>query len=101
MDPQAIEKLIDQGRDTYESRLAAGQARLKEGDLALAIEHLEMATGHQPEQTTAWQELGKAFNESGRHEAARGAWEKGLEVARDNGDKQAEKVMTVFLKRLD
>lgn len=101
MDPEAIEKLIDQGRDAYEARLAAGQARLKRGDLAPAIEHLEIATGHRPEQTMAWQELGKALNDSGRPEAARTAWEKGLEAARANGDKQAEKVMTVFLKRLD
>ena len=101
MNPEAIEKLIDQGRDSYEARLAAGQARLKAGDLVRAIEHLEVATGHRPDQTMAWQELGKALNESARPEAARTAWEKGLEAARANGDKQAEKVIGVFLKRLD
>jgi len=101
MNPETIEKLIDQGRDSYESRLAAGQARLKAGDLAEAIGHLEIATGHRPEQTMAWQELGKALNDLGRSEAARTAWEKGLDAARTNGDKQAEKVMTVFLRRLD
>lgn len=101
MDPNAIEKLIDQGRDSYEARLAAGQARLKAGDLPEAVAHLEKATGHRPGQTMAWQELGKALKDLGRAEAARGAWEKGLEAARTNGDKQAEKVMTVFLKRLD
>ncbi|WP_376693641.1 tetratricopeptide repeat protein [Wenzhouxiangella sp. EGI_FJ10409] len=101
MDPEAIEKLIDQGRDSYESRLAAGQARLERGELPRAIEHLEVATGHEPEQTMAWQELGRALKEAGRPEAAATAWEKGLDAARANGDKQAEKVMTVFLKRLD
>lgn len=100
MNPDAIEKLIDQGRDSYEARLAAGQARLKSGDLERAIDHLERATGFKPEQTMAWQELGKALKESGQPEAARKAWEKGLEAARANGDKQAEKVLTVFLKRL-
>ena len=101
MNPEAIEKLIDQGRDTYESRLAAGQARLKAGDLTDAVAHLEKATGHSPEQTMAWQELGKALKELGQTEAARKAWEKGLEAASANGDKQAEKVMNVFIKRLD
>ncbi len=101
MNPEAIEKLIDQGRDTYEARLAAGQARLKAGDLALAIEHLEVATGHRPDQTMAWQELGTALNESSRPQAARTAWENGLQAARANGDKQAEKVIGVFLRRLD
>jgi len=101
MNPETIEKMIEDGRDNYESRLAAGQARLKAGDLADAAAHLEVATGHAPEHTTAWQELGKALNELGQPEAAAKAWEKGLEAARDNGDKQAEKVLTVFLKRLD
>ena len=101
MNPEAIEKLIDQGRDGYEARLAAGQARLKNGDLDQAVAHLEKATGFKPEQTMAWQELGKAHNESGDAEAARAAWQRGLGAARANGDKQAEKVIGVFLRRLD
>lgn len=101
MDPEVIEKMIDGGRDSYESRLAAGQARLKQGDLEAAIEHLKKATEHKPDQTMAWQELGKACNEAGQPGQARMAWQQGLEVAAANGDKQAEKVMTVFLKRLD
>jgi hypothetical protein len=32
---------------------------------------------------------------------ARQAWEKGMEAAQAHGDKQAEKEMTVFLKKLD
>lgn len=101
MDPEAIEKLIDQGRDSYEARLAAGQARLKAGDVDRAIDHLEKATAYKPEQTMAWQELGKARNESGDVDGARAAWEQGLEAAGANGDKQAEKVITVWLRRLD
>jgi len=101
MNPETIEKMIDQGRDGYESRLAAGQARLKAGDLARAVAHLERATGHKPEQTMAWQELGRALKELGQPGAARTAWERGLEAARANGDKQAEKVIGVFLRRLD
>jgi predicted Zn-dependent protease len=101
MNPEAIEKLIDQGRDGYEARLAAGQARLKGGDLAQAIDHLEKATDFRPDQTMAWQELGRARNESEDAAGAREAWQRGLEAARTNGDKQAEKVMMVWLRRLD
>ncbi|NBB92277.1 MAG: tetratricopeptide repeat protein [Gammaproteobacteria bacterium] len=101
MDPKIIERMIDDGRDTYESRLAAGQARLKAGDVAEAVAHLEKATGHKPEHTMAWQELGKALEKLGQPEAARTAWDRGLASARANGDKQAEKVLTVFLRRLD
>ena len=32
--------------------------------------------------------------------AAAEAWRQGIEQARENGDKQAEKEMTVFLRRL-
>jgi len=45
--------------------------------------------------------LGKAHLALGDHAAARNAWEQGLEAARAHGDKQAEKEMTVFLKKLD
>jgi len=101
MNPEVIEKMIDAGRDSYEARLAAGQARLKQGDPDRAREHLERATAFKPQQTMAWQELGRACNDGGDPQAARAAWLKGLEMAVANGDKQAEKVMTVWLKRLD
>ena len=58
MNPETLEKLINDGRDSYEARLAAGQARLKKGDLAEAIAHFRAATALKPEHTMAWQELG-------------------------------------------
>ncbi len=101
MNPEIIENMIRQGRDNYEARLAAGQARLKLGDLARAIEHLQHAVEYKADRTMAWQELGKALNEHGDMEAARAAWQRGVQVAVENGDKQSEKVMTVWLRRLD
>lgn len=101
MDPQAIERLIEKGRDTYEARLAAGQARLERGDLGEAADHLRKATEQKPERTMAWQELGRALNQLGESDAARTAWERGLLAASANGDKQAEKVISVWIRRLD
>ncbi|MEE4638598.1 MAG: tetratricopeptide repeat protein [Wenzhouxiangella sp.] len=101
MKPEIIENLIAQGRDGYEARLAAGQARLKSGDVEQAITHLERASEFRPDQTMAWQELGRARLEHGDVSGARSAWSRGLQVAAANGDKQAEKVMAVWLKRLD
>ena len=101
MNPEVIEKMIEAGRDSYEARLAAGQARLKQGEIGRAREHLERATALKPGQTMAWQELGRACNESGDAAGARAAWQKGVATAAVNGDIQAEKVMTVWLKRLD
>ena len=101
MNPEAIEKLIDNGRDNYESRLAAGQARMKQKDFDQAIAHFQQATILKPELTVAWQELGRALECNGEPEAARTIWEKGIDAARANGDKQAEKVMQVWIRRLD
>ncbi len=100
MDPSVIENMIAQGRDSYEARLAAGQARLKLGELDLAIAHLQRACEIAPERSMAWQELGRAQLASGDEDGARTAWKKGIAVADSNGDKQAEKVMTVWLRRL-
>lgn len=101
MDPLVLEQLIEQGRDTPEARLAAGSARLKQDDPTRAIEHLEYAVRAKPDYTMAWQTLGSARQASGDLEGARAAWQRGLEAARANGDKQAEKVMGVYLRRLD
>ncbi len=100
MNPELLEKLIKDGRDSYEARLAAGQARLKAGDLERAIEHFRAATAHNPEHTMAWQELGKALEANGEAEAAHEVWARGIAAASANGDKQAEKVMGIWLKRL-
>ncbi|HLR86338.1 MAG TPA: hypothetical protein VK064_00475 [Wenzhouxiangella sp.] len=101
MNPEVIENMIEKGCDSYEARLAAGQARLKADNLEKALEHLQKATAHKPGQTMAWQELGTVLNRLERPDEARQAWQQGVETARANGDKQAEKVMGVFLRRLD
>ncbi|AKS40708.1 L-threonylcarbamoyladenylate synthase [Wenzhouxiangella marina] len=101
MDPTVIERMIEQGRDSYEARLAAGQARLKQGEAERAREHLQVATRLAPDKTMAWQVLGEALKALDELPAAARAWMRGIEVARGNGDQQAEKVMTVWLKRID
>ncbi len=100
MDPEILERLIEQGRDGYEARLAAGQAWLKRDQVERALTHLIKATQMGPERTMAWQELGRAHRIAGQSDQARSAWQTGMEVAGNNGDKQAEKVMGVWLKRL-
>lgn len=101
MNPEVIEKMIQSGRDSYEARLAAGQARLGQGDFEQARAHLQQAIAFKPKQSMAWQELGRACREAGDVPGARAAWQSGMEVAAANGDIQAEKVMNVWLKRLD
>jgi len=45
--------------------------------------------------------LGKALTEAGDGDSACEAFREGIEVARTRGDKQVEKEIAVFLKRLE
>lgn len=101
VDVSVIERMIEQGRDSYEARLAVGQAHLKQGQFDRAIEHLSKACEMSPQKTVAWQVLGQARAKNNQPDLARGSWQQGIEVAKANGDQQAEKVMAVWLKRLD
>jgi len=100
MNPEVIERLIERGRDDYTARLAAGQARLAQGDVEHAIEHLLRAIEQDPGQSIAWQWLGKARLEQEDTEGAAEAWQRGIDRACRRGDKQAEKVMRVWLRRM-
>ncbi len=73
---------------------------LREGQADAALRHAECAVRLDPAFTAAWKELGQQRQQAGLAEPAIAAYEQGMEVARRNGDKQAEKEMTVFLKRL-
>lgn len=100
MDVLALERLIERGQDSYEARLALGQAYLRQAHSSKAIEHLEKATELSPEKTTAWQALGEAYLQEDQSTKAAEVWRWGIEVATCNGDEQAKKVMQVWLKRL-
>ncbi len=100
MDIAAILKMIDQGRDSYEARLAVAQAQLKLGDTDEALIHLNRACELAPAKTMAWQLLGQAYRDQGNSIKAKEAWTEGIAVASANGDEQAKKVMQVWLARL-
>jgi cytochrome c-type biogenesis protein CcmH/NrfG len=51
--------------------------------------------------SAAWKMLGKALVENGDDAAAIAAYRQGLDVARARGDKQVEKEIGVFLRRLE
>jgi tetratricopeptide (TPR) repeat protein len=96
----ALKKMIDSGRDSAVLRLTLARLYGEEGDHQAAVGHLQKALELDPAYTAAWKQLGKALLETGDGRAAAAAWDEGIRVARENGDKQAEKEMGVFLKRL-
>jgi len=100
MNIDALLKLVDTPRDNAMlrltlARLLAADDRPDEAETHL-LAALEMDAGY----TAAWKELGRIRARNADLPGAAEAWQRGIETARANGDKQAEKEMTVFLKRI-
>jgi predicted Zn-dependent protease len=95
-----FENLLAQGKDGPLLRFALGNEHLKAGEPARAAEHLLRATALDPDYTAAWKLLGRALAEAGRETDALAAYTKGIEVAARRGDKQAQKEMQVFMRRI-
>ena len=96
-----LRRQCDGPRDGALLRFSLGNALLGAGDAAAAVEELERALAFDPAYSAAWKLLGKACLDAGRPEAAADAWRRGIAAASQRGDKQAEKEMTVFLRRLE
>lgn len=101
MDVTALQRMLDAGRDSALLRLSLGKGLLDAGDPAAAALHLQQCVAQDPTYSAGWKLLGKALLASGDASAAARAWQEGIVVAQHNGDKQAEKEMTVFKRRAD
>ncbi|WP_422508511.1 tetratricopeptide repeat protein [Stenotrophomonas sp. GZD-301] len=99
MDLRALQQMLDRGRDGALLRFSLGKGLLDAGDPALATTHLAQCVAQNPDYSAGWKLLGKACLAAGDTAAAAQAWQRGITVAARNGDKQAEKEMTVFLRR--
>jgi len=100
MDVENLLKLVGTERDSAMLRLTLARLLASREQLEEATAHLEAAVRMDDGYTAAWKELGKLRLRAEDREGAGQAWREGIERARENGDKQAEKEMTVFLKRL-
>ena len=101
MDVAALQRMIETGRDSPMLRLSLALALQKQGDEEAALGHLREAVRQNAGYTAAWKALGRLLAARDDHEAARDAFENGIAAAREHGDKQAEREMQVFLKRLE
>ncbi|RDI98991.1 tetratricopeptide repeat protein [Dyella solisilvae] len=88
-------------RDGALLRFSLGNALLSAGDAADAVSELRQALRFDPNYSAAWKLLGKACLAQDDKAGATEAWRQGIAVAQARGDKQAEKEMTVFLRRLE
>ncbi|MEX6500583.1 tetratricopeptide repeat protein [Pseudomonas zhanjiangensis] len=97
---ESLEKMLAQGIDNALLRFGLGKGYLDAGEFARAAQHFRRCVEFDPNYSAAWKLLGKALLEQGNRPGAEQAWQKGIAAAQGHGDKQAEKEMTVFLKRL-
>jgi Tfp pilus assembly protein PilF len=96
-----FERLLAAGKDSALLRFSLGNEYLKSGDSNGAAEHLARAVALDPDYTAAWKLYGKALATALRPDEAIAAYRSGIAVAKRKGDRQAEKEMGVFLRRLE
>ena len=100
MDIAALEKLLGGGHDTAMLRFSLANAWLQQGDVERAREHVARAVELDADYSAAWKLYGKVLVDLNQPEEAARVYQQGIDVARKGGDKQAEKEMQVFLRRL-
>lgn len=88
-------------RDGALLRFSLGNALLSAGDAPAAAVELRQAVRFDPHYSAAWKLLGKALLATDDRAGAVEAWRQGIAAAQGRGDKQAEKEMTVFLRRVE
>lgn len=97
---QRLQAQLDQGRDSPLLRFGLGSALFNDRDYAAAARHLALCVEQMPQHSAAWKLLGRSHMALGEREAARAAFTRGREVARAQGDKQVEREVEVFLRKL-
>ncbi|TLY50260.1 MAG: tetratricopeptide repeat protein [Gammaproteobacteria bacterium] len=88
-------------RDGALLRVSLANALLTQNDAPAAIEQLRAALKFDPDYSAAWKLLGKTLADTGDAPAAIEAYRNGIAAAVKRGDKQAQKEMSVFLRRLE
>jgi predicted Zn-dependent protease len=88
-------------RDGALLRVSLANALLARDDASAAVIELRNALTFDPDYSAAWKLLGKTLADGGDATAAINAYRAGIAAASKRGDKQTEKEMQVFLRRLE
>jgi predicted Zn-dependent protease len=97
----SLRALCGSPRDGALLRVALANALIAAGAAGEAIAELRHALDFDPDYSAAWKQLGRLLAEAGDVSAAKAAYQSGIAAAQKRGDKQAEKEMLVFLRRLE
>ncbi|MGA9334715.1 MAG: tetratricopeptide repeat protein [Rudaea sp.] len=97
---QRLRAMCDGPRDGALLRVSLANVFLARSDADNAIAELRRALEFDPDYSAAWKLLGKTLGDAGDTQSAIDAYRQGIGAAVRRGDMQAEKEMTVFLRRL-
>ena len=97
----SLEKLLGTPRDGALLRYSLGLEYAKAGDPERAAGYFRDAVERDPLYSAAWKLLGNTLKELKRNEEALEAYRQGIAAAKNKGDRQAEKEMTVFARRIE
>jgi Tfp pilus assembly protein PilF len=97
----SLEKLLGTPRDGALLRYSLGLEYAKAGRHADAVAQLREAVVRDPLYSAAWKMLAKELEQESLLAEALDAYRSGIEAAKKKGDRQAEKEMTVFARRLE
>lgn len=97
---EKLEALLASGQDGASLRFALANSYFRQNNFVRAIEHAQVAVLQEPDYSAAWRLLGQAQVAAGQTAEAATSFERGIAVAKQTGDRQVEKEMQVFLRRL-
>jgi len=95
-----LENMLATGNDSAMLRFGLGSAYFSNKQYQLAIPHLQKCIDMDDSHSAAYKLSGKAQMKLGLSEQAKVTLKIGLEQATQNGDKQTEREIQVFLKKL-
>ena len=95
-----LEKMLTSGNDSAMLRFGLGSAYFNDKNYQEAIPHLQKCIEIDSSYSAAYKLMGKAQIKLGLKEQARAILEIGLAQASLKGDKQTEREIQIFLKKL-
>ena len=98
---ERLEAMLAAGNDSAQLRYGLASAYFNDAQFGAARRHAGIAVELDADYSAAWRLLGRACEKIGDTAAARAAYEKGIAVAEQHGDRQLVKEMSVFVKRLE
>lgn len=92
--------MLGRGQDSALLRYSLGNEYMSMENFEEAAAHLRTAVRLDRNYSAAWKLLGRSLANLRHDNEAVAAYREGIRIAEQNGDRQAAKEMTVFLRRL-